>query len=151
MEELLKDYPVVVTIPVAWGEMDAMRHVNNVVYFRWFESARIAYFDKVGMWEFGETAGIGPILHSINCRYRIPLAYPDTVSVGARVTKVEEDRFVVQCRLVSHRHQKVAAESEGTMVSFNYREQKKALLPEELKQRIRELENNTSLENGNIS
>lgn len=32
--ELLKDYPVVVSIPVAWGEMDALQHVNNIVYFR---------------------------------------------------------------------------------------------------------------------
>ena len=73
------------TLTTSLGDIDLLGHVNNVVYFRWFESARIAYFDKVRMWEFGETVGIGPILHSINCRYRIPLTYPDTVSVGARV------------------------------------------------------------------
>ncbi len=44
---LLKGFPVVVEITVAWGEMDALKHVNNVVYFRYFENARIAYFEKV--------------------------------------------------------------------------------------------------------
>ena len=40
--DLLADFPVTVEIPVAWGDMDAMGHVNNVVYFRYFETARIA-------------------------------------------------------------------------------------------------------------
>ena len=38
----LAGYPVRIEVPVAWGEMDAFGHVNNVVYFRYFESARIA-------------------------------------------------------------------------------------------------------------
>lgn len=41
-------FPVRVGIPVAWGEMDAFGHVNNVVYFRYFESARIAFFGADG-------------------------------------------------------------------------------------------------------
>jgi acyl-CoA thioester hydrolase len=36
MRELLAGYPVILDIPVAWGEMDALRHVNNIVYFRYF-------------------------------------------------------------------------------------------------------------------
>ena len=52
MEKLLADYPVVVETPVAWGEMDAFGHVNNIVYFRYFETARIAYFEKLDVPEF---------------------------------------------------------------------------------------------------
>ena len=44
MNSPVADYPVVIETPVAWGEMDAYGHVNNIVYFRYFESARIAYF-----------------------------------------------------------------------------------------------------------
>ena len=46
MEKLTERYPVVIEIPVAWGEMDAFQHLNNIVYFRYFESARIAYFER---------------------------------------------------------------------------------------------------------
>ncbi|MCB0148997.1 MAG: acyl-CoA thioesterase, partial [Caldilineaceae bacterium] len=49
MHDLLAGYPVVIEIPVAWGEMDAFQHVNNIVYFRYFESGRIAYFERAGM------------------------------------------------------------------------------------------------------
>lgn len=140
MEELLTGYPVIVEIPVAWGEMDAMQHVNNAVYFRWFESARIAYFDRIRNRNPLENDGMGLILHSIQCRYRLPLTYPDTVSVAVRVTKVEADRFVMHSRIISHQHRKVAAESEAIMVSFNYRAQKKAPLPEATVQYIQALE-----------
>jgi len=140
MRELLAGCPVVIDIPVAWGEMDALRHVNNIAYFRYFESARIAYFEKLGLWEFMNQTGIGPILASIQCKFKIPLTYPDTVSVGTRISRIEEDRFVMEYRAVSHKAQAVAAEGEGIIVSYNYRENKKTPLPEELKQRILALE-----------
>lgn len=96
--ELLEAYPAVVDIPVAWGEMDAYGHVNNAVYFRWFESARMAYFDPLGVHEIKQLSGIGPILASTSCRFRIPLTYPDQVSIGATVAGVERsEEFVIIC------------------------------------------------------
>ncbi|MFQ5637925.1 MAG: acyl-CoA thioesterase [bacterium] len=141
MTELLKDYPVRIEIPVAWGEMDAFSHVNNIVYFRYFESVRIAYFDKLRYLDLMHESGLGPILASTQCTFKFPLSYPDNVSAGAKVTDIESDRFVMEYRLVSQRHQKIAAEGQGLVVSFNYRDNRKAPLPEEIKRRIRELEN----------
>jgi acyl-CoA thioester hydrolase len=140
MNESLAGFPVVIDIPVAWGEMDALRHVNNIVYFRYFESARIAYFEKLRFWEFMDQTGVGPILASIQCKFKIPLTYPDTVSVGTRIPKIEQDRFVMEYRALSHKSQAIAAEGEGVIVSYNYRESKKTPLPEEMKQRILTLE-----------
>jgi acyl-CoA thioester hydrolase len=140
MKESLADYPIVLDIPVAWGEMDALRHVNNIVYFRYFESARIAYFERLGFWAYMNQTGIGPILASIQCKFKMPLTYPDTVSVGTRIPRIEQDRFVMEYQAVSHKSHTVAAEGEGVIVSYNYRENKKTLLPEELKQRILALE-----------
>ncbi|HUQ31644.1 MAG TPA: thioesterase family protein [Pyrinomonadaceae bacterium] len=140
MEKLLEGYPVVIEIPVAWGEMDSLQHVNNIVYFRYFESARMAYFNELAIWSYMEETGIGPILASTRCKFRIPLAFPDTVSVGTKVEGVEEDRFLMKYVVVSREHGKVAAEGEGVIVSYDYREKKKAPLPEEIKARIESLE-----------
>ncbi len=140
MSESLAGFPVVIDIPVAWGEMDSLRHVNNIVYFRYLESARIAYFEKLRFWEFMNQTGVGPILASIQCKFKIPLAYPDTVSVGTRIPSIEQDRFVMEYRAVSHKAQAIAAEGESVVVSYNYRESKKTPLPEEMKQRILALE-----------
>ena len=64
MKELIGDYPVVIDIPIAWGDMDAFQHVNNTVYFKHFESARISYFEKIDFLEVMNKTGIGPILAS---------------------------------------------------------------------------------------
>ncbi len=46
-------FPVVVELPVVWGEMDSMQHVNNTVYVRWMETARFGYFEKVKLQSIG--------------------------------------------------------------------------------------------------
>jgi len=133
---LLESYPVVIDIPVAWGEMDAFQHVNNVTYFRYFESARIMYSEKLGLHMLKEQTGIGPILGSTSCRYKLPLTYPDTISVGAKITGMQEDRFTMKYVVVSHKHQKIAAEGDGVIVMYNYTEGKKTAIPEEVRKKI---------------
>lgn len=141
MPELLEACPVVIETPVAWGEMDSLQHVNNIIYFRYFESARMAYFNRLDLWNYMKETGVGPILATTQCKFRIPLIYPDTVSIGAGVTKIEEDRFLMKYIVVSQEHQKIAAEGEGLIVAYDYHEKKKTRLPQELRNRIESLEN----------
>jgi acyl-CoA thioester hydrolase len=140
MSDALEAFPIVITLPVAWGEMDAFQHVNNSVYFRYFESARIAYFERLEFMEHMQATGVGPILASTQCRFRIPLTYPDMVRVGAKISEISNDRFVMRYAVVSQRLQKLAAEGEGVIVSFDYRQNQKAPLPEVIRQRIAALE-----------
>ena len=139
-QQLLADYPVVIEIAVAWGEMDAFGHVNNIVYLRYFESARVAYFDKVGTMETLATTGIGPILAETRCRYKLPLTYPDTISVGARIVELAADRYLMHYRVVSHRHGEVAADGDAWIVPYDYKAGIKAPLPAETVKLIRALE-----------
>jgi len=140
MQELLAPYPVVIEIPLHWGEMDAFNHVNNVVYFRYFESARMAYFQKINYMKVFEETGIGPILAATRCKFKFPLVYPDTVWVGARVTEVDSDRFMMQYVVVSQQVQKVAAEGEGQVVSYDFGKGSKTALPEVIRKAIVALE-----------
>lgn len=144
MEKDLAAYPVVVEVPVAWGEMDAFGHVNNIVYFRYFETARIAYFEKLDVPEFLGRDPVGPILAETSCRFRAALSYPDTVSIGARVENVGEDRFIMRYAVFSHRLGRLAAEGEGVMACYDYRQNRKASVPAKLRQRIAALEGNAS-------
>lgn len=140
MQSLLDGFPVVIETPIAWGQMDAFRHLNNTAYFRFFESGRIAYFERLNFMEFMEKTGVGPILASTSCRFKIPLTYPDTVSIGTRVPDIEEDRFTMEYQVVSHKHERVAAEGSGLIVCFNYQVNKKVAVPQEIRQRIKDLE-----------
>lgn len=65
----LVPYPSIIQIPIAWGDMDAFGHVNNVNFFRYFESARVNYFDEVQLLEQMKLTGIGAVVGSTDCRY----------------------------------------------------------------------------------
>jgi acyl-CoA thioester hydrolase len=140
MRNPLGGYRIRVDIPVAWGEMDAFGHVNNTAYFRYFESARMAYFTAVDYMALMRATGVGPILASTDCRFRIPLEYPDTVTVGARVTGVEEDAFLMHYIVISGRQGRVAAEGHGRIVSFDYEKKCRSPLQPELRERLARLE-----------
>ncbi len=136
----LNAFPVIIEIPVAWGELDAFQHVNNTVYFRYFESVRIAYFQYLDWFNHIEQIGVGPILASTCCTFKFPLGYPDTVAVGAKIIAIEQDRFTMRYRAVSQQHRRLVADADGLIVTFDYRVQRKAPLPDELRQKIADLE-----------
>ena len=136
----LAGFPVIVQLAVAWGEMDSYRHVNNIVYFRYFENARLEYFRRLDWFVYERETGVGPILASTQARFRKALTYPDTISVGCRISSMAEDRFVMDYLTFSHSLGAVAAEGQGTIVAFNYARGEKVMLTDELKRRIAALE-----------
>ena len=120
-------HPVRIRIPVRWGDMDAFQHVNNTVYFRYFESARIAYFEEMGIIE--EELKIGPILAKTNCTFVAPLRFPDEVICTATVVEVMRDRFRMEYHAYSVERQQIAAKGGGLVVSYDYRTNAKVDLP----------------------
>jgi acyl-CoA thioester hydrolase len=105
------------------------------------ESARMEYFVKIGFMKMKKTVGIGPILASTSCRFKGPLSYPDIVSVGTNVTKIEEFGFIMGFSIVSHKTNRQVATGEAGMISYDYNTNKKVPLPAELVKNIKELEN----------
>jgi acyl-CoA thioester hydrolase len=136
----LAGFPVVVRSMVHWGEMDAYGHLNNTVFFRYFETARMAYLERCGFLATYDRDRIGAILHSTECRFRVPLFYPDDVLIGARVLDLGADRFTMGYRVVSVGQNRVAAEGAGVIVAYDYRAAGKTALPEGVRQGIHKLE-----------
>ena len=139
-DDLLAGFPVVVEQAVAWGDMDSYRHVNNVVYFRYFENARLEYFRRLDWEALEKETGVGPILAATSARFRRALTYPDTIWIGARIASIMDDRLVLEHRIVSQKLNALATEGEGTIVTFHYERGEKVPVPEELRRRIAQLE-----------
>lgn len=139
MPDPLRGFPIVVIVNVAWGDRDAFGHVNNTVYLRWFEDSRVAYLDSIGFL-YGPLNVVGPVLHSVHCRFRRPLGYPDTLRVGARVTEIGDDRLTLEHRVVSAKLGEVAAEGQSVIVAYDYTRDMRVPLPEYLSSRLEPLE-----------
>ena len=131
-------FPVEVVIRVMWGDMDALGHVNNAIYARWLEQARISYFERVGLLGQGS---VGPILARQSIDFRRPVTYPDEVRVEVTVAAFGTSSFTL-CYRGHSRAQggPPAFEGESVIVVFDYAAGMKTPLSDEMRRRISELE-----------
>jgi len=138
----LSRYPVRIEVPVAWGDMDALGHVNNTVYLRWFESGRIAYFDRLaGLTARMAKEGRGPILARQEIDYKFPLTYPDKVTVETTVASFGRTSFRMAFRIRSAaKGGAVAAEGAGVGVLVHYASGAKFEMDEAMKADVLALE-----------
>ncbi|KHT63930.1 thioesterase [Photobacterium gaetbulicola] len=136
MPNLLEGYPIVTEIPVAWGEMDALNHVNNVVYFRYFETARLDYFAGIGLMEEMQATQTGPVLSETSSRYRRPVTYPDKLLVGSRISELSGDSFVMEYKIVSQQQGAVTTSGTAKVVMFDFKQQKRASLSSSLLEKM---------------
>lgn len=134
VRQLLSGYLTITTLPVQWGDQDSFGHVNNVVYFRWFESARIDLLNRFESSVSMAGTGLGPILASIKCDYRRQLRHPDVVFVGSRVTRIGKTSVDISHAIVSLQQKQIVAEGCSVIVVFNYDQQRATRIPDDLRQ-----------------
>lgn len=133
-------FPVQVNLPVQWGEMDAFNHVNNAVYFKYFETARLAYFNQVGVMNEMQSKQIGPILAETTAKFRRALVFPDQIIAGAGVIEQHEYGFLMQYGIYSEQQQTVSTTGTGRVVMVDYTSGQKVRPGEDLIEVINRLQ-----------
>ncbi|MEL6388911.1 MAG: thioesterase family protein [Bacteroidota bacterium] len=132
--KLIARYPEIeitqvrISSTVHWGDMDIANHVNNINYLRWCETARVGYFERAGI-DTKFSTGVGAILGWQDAKYLYPMAYPDEALITAQCLEIREDRFVMECRVYSLNHTRLAVISKQQIVPYDYDHRKKAPLP----------------------
>ncbi|MGK0365936.1 MAG: acyl-CoA thioester hydrolase [Saprospiraceae bacterium] len=142
MKEELRKYPVVVKLPVQWGEMDVAGHINNLIYLRWTESGRIVYFEKMGMDTSFTSGEAGPILGWQDCKYIFPMTYPDTAIIGIRTIEVNDKFLIMESAVFSEKYQRIAAISPQKIVPYSYEKLSRIEMPESWREGIAKLKQN---------
>jgi acyl-CoA thioester hydrolase len=134
-------YPVVLDIAVRWGDMNARVHVDNIVYFQYFEIARVAYLDRIGMPVPGPAwREFGWVLGSTCCRYLAPVTYPDTLILGSRVAALSEDRALMEYRAVSKGLGRLTVEGEALLVAYDFEAGRTTRIRDDIREAILALE-----------
>ena len=120
-------------IPVNWGDMDALGHVNNTMYFRYMEIARVNWLNSLGI-KLGEN-GQSFIIVNAFCEFLNPLTYPQTLEIKTFISKIGNTSIDISHDLeIEDQHQKPNLITNGfvTCVWFNFKENKSATLPKVL-------------------
>lgn len=111
----LAHYPVIHNQPIQWGEMDAFNHLNNVVYYRYAESARIAYLQTLKMFD----GSMVTMLAQSSCQYLRPVTYPDNLLLGVRCQRLGTTSIIIEYSYYSCMQQAIVATAEAAIVRLD--------------------------------
>ena len=111
-----------------WGDQDAFHHVNNVMYFKFTQSARLQLLERVGLVEMHKSENIGPTLGHTQCKFIKPLFYPGNITIHSFVKEIRNTSFVIQ-HVITNNKNEVAAEAEDVIVVYDYGKETKVNIP----------------------
>lgn len=123
----------VMQMPIRWGDMDAMGHVNNTIYFRYVEQARIEWMQTLGVGT-SQTAAEGPVIVNASCTFIIPLTYPGTVEVRTFVGHPGRSSLPTHYEIRRVGEETLYAEGSAKIVWINPQTGKSIPLPDRMRQ-----------------
>lgn len=122
-------------IPVRWGDMDAYGHVNNTIYFRYCEQARVEWLEEGGFMVSIDQDD-GPVIINAACTFMIPVTYPATVIVRLFAGAPGRSSVMNWYEISVEGDERIYAEGSAKVVWMNHMTGKSVPLPETLRKRV---------------
>ena len=123
--------------PIRWGDMDAYRHVNNTLYFRYMEQARVEYLESLGY--SIEPKGRAPVIINASCTFLVPLAYPGTVEVLMFLGAPGRSSIPSSYEIRLQGDDTLYATGESKIVWMEVASGKSVPIPEDLRERLADI------------
>ena len=133
-------FKVKVDVEVRWGDMDALGHVNNSRYLTFFETGRIAYFERVGPDKRLTVEGTIPVLAHVEVDYLRPVEYPASLQVCVRVVRVGTTSLEWEHLVLDKATGEAVAFGKAVLVTFAVAKGAKAPIPESVRAKVREID-----------
>ena len=136
-QDELPGFKQVFPIDVKWGDMDAMRHVNNTRYFYYAESARLEFlltlFPELNSTD-QDQLGSGMALAYADFKFKVPVTYPDKLWVGTAVAEIAETEFQLEHQIYSTKLGCVAAQGTARLVFYDFKLGKRKAFDDKMRQ-----------------
>nr|BBH95673.1 thioesterase [Thermogemmatispora argillosa] len=156
-------FPCWYPLQIRFRDLDPLSHVNNAVYFTYFEEARSYYLSLLERWldgwpgeeaaperQSGENPRIqtgpraaryGLLVKEVSCTYELPLIRSDRAEVGVRVSHVGRTSFIMEHQIRdAHKHERIFATGRSVMVWCDYRTGRPHPLPPALRHAFEQME-----------
>lgn len=122
-------------LPVRWGDMDAYGHVNNALYMRYLEEARVQLIEKMNV--VMDPNGLAPVVVSVGCTFFKPVVYPDTVRIDCYVKDPGRSSFMTIYEVYSENSpEEPVSEGYAKVVWIDHRTEKSVPLPDAVREFI---------------
>jgi acyl-CoA thioester hydrolase len=111
-------------ITVRFADLDAQGHVNNAIYLTYLESARLGYYEKVGIWERETGVNTGMVVAHIDIDYLAPIFLGQAVQVGLRLGRLGQRSFTLEFLIESVHGKTPLARGTSVMVPYDGKSKK---------------------------
>jgi acyl-CoA thioester hydrolase len=121
-----------------WADCDAYGHVNNAIYYSWFDTALTSLAIERGILRAPDQTSIGLCVAS-ECQFLAPIGFPETVDVGVRLARLGNSSITYELAIFRKDADEAAAICKFTHVYVDARSREKVLLTEEQKSAVKDL------------
>ncbi|MCC7297263.1 MAG: acyl-CoA thioesterase [Bacteroidia bacterium] len=122
-----------ISIKIDWADLDLYGHVNNVAFYKFMQSARIAFCDSVGLSVLNEPNKLSFILAASECNYKKKLFYPGQITVESKVTTINNTSFHLEHNIYNQAGE-LAAHGTDILVVYDYIHQRKTAIPPKMRE-----------------
>ncbi len=124
-----------ITLRIDWSEIDAFGHVNNVMFMKYVQAARLNYVDSIGLMKLHRTQNIGFMVAETNCQFKKELHFPGYINVHTKIAFVKNTSFSLE-HTMTNADDEVVAIAKDVLVVFDFTKKEKCLIPEEIREKI---------------
>ncbi len=126
-------YPLALTLRIDWSEIDIYKHVNNVNFMKYMQSARVQFWNVSGLEKLHRETKKGPMLVSTHCDFKHPLFFPGNVHIKTKVAYLKNSSFGLDHELYND-DGVLCAVGHDVAVCFDFNINKTFSIPEEIRQ-----------------
>jgi acyl-CoA thioester hydrolase len=131
-------YNTQLQINIDWADLDLFGHVNNVVFFKYIQTARVNYCEQIGLTSLDDKNKLSFMVASSQCRFKKPLYYPGQIIVKARIDWIKNSSFQLDYLIM--KSEELIAEGTDIIVVFDPVNKTKVTMPDDMRARVAQVE-----------
>ncbi len=132
-------FPLTLTLRIDWSELDLFGHVNNVMFVKYAQAARVNYWENSGIYSELKKNKIGPMLVSVACQFKKQLMYPGNVTIKSGMEFIKNTSFSIHHKMYDDQGDLVA-EAQDVIVMFDFNKNEKTAVPQVMRDAASEIE-----------
>ncbi len=123
------------TLRIDWSELDVFGHVNNVMFMKYVQAARLHYVEEIGLMELYRSANTGFMVAETTCRFKKPLHFPGSVHLLTKQLSTGNTSFVLEHHITNDDNETVAIATDALVV-YDFAKHEKCLIPEAVRKKM---------------
>lgn len=124
-----------ITLRIDWSEIDSFGHVNNVMFMKYVQAARLNFVAEIGLMNLHRTKNIGFMVAETNCQFKKELHFPGYVTINTKAIYAKNTSFSIEHMLFNEDNE-IAAIAKDILVVYDFNKNEKCLIPDIIRNKL---------------